>query len=168
MTRRYAQGTTVSTERSREAITRLLRSHDVQGVQWGENFKEGFVELQFLWDTSDGQFLTKVRLKVPTEEEIESECFHKRTGDFLPAKYEKAIRDVGKREFRVLLTWLKMFFEVIDSQCVLGPTGDPIRPEEIFLPFLVGKDGKTVLDVVSDRIPSLVAGSAKNLLPARS
>lgn len=166
--RRYAEGTTVSREKSQEAISRLLRSHDVQGVQWGENFHEGFVQLQFLWERDEQQYLTKVKLKVPTEEEIEAKACHATTGAFLPTKYEKLIKDTGKREFRVLHMFLKMFFEVIDSETILGPNGEPIRPEEIFLPFLVGNDGKTVLEVTADRLPKLLSGSAKNLLPGRT
>ena len=160
----YAEGTTVPVEKSREAINKVLRSHGVEGVQWGENFKAGFVQLQFLWTRDEEQYLSTIKLKVPTEEEVKDDCYHKRTGAWLSTKYEKAIKAVGRREFRVLHMFLKMFFEVVDAETIMGPSGEPIRPEEILLPFLMGRDGRTVLEVAVENMPELLAHSAASLL----
>jgi hypothetical protein len=38
----------------------------------------------------------------------------------------------------------------------------------VFLPYLVGRDGKTVGEAVADRLPVLLSGGAGNLLPGKA
>lgn len=57
----------------------------------------------------------------------------------------------------MLLNWLKAALNAVDAGLV--------EVEAIFLPWLVGTDGRTLREVAIPRLPALLKGSAVGLLP---
>ena len=158
MTRRkYAQDTKVSIARSRGQLDKLLRDWGVDGIQWTDNFKADMVQLQFVWSHEGNDYLARIKISLPTAEDLEDKAIDGRSGRVSEAKLKKLMAERGKSEHRLLLMFLKGALEAIDAGV--------IDAEQLFLPYLVGADGRTVSEVVEDRLPILLGQSAENLLP---
>lgn len=159
--RKFAEETKVSPEKSRSAINHILKQWGVRGIQWSEMFgDENKVVLQFLWspDGLDQHYMARMELTLPSDEELMEEARHKRTGEVLESKLERLKDQAGWREHRVLHIFLKGAFEAIDNGI--------ISADKLFLPWLVGRDGRTVAEVVGPRLPALMNDTAAALLPA--
>lgn len=155
--RKYAERTQVAISRTREEIARLLTQWGCSGLQWTDDFKLGRAMLQFTWEHEGASYLARFVIMVPSEEELRTQAKHATTGKFLPARFAQLQRDSGRREHRVLFNWIKAALNAVSEGI--------IEAERIFLPFLVGKDGRTVADVALPNMKKLLGHSAQALLP---
>jgi len=160
MSRRFAEGTSVSVGKSRGDIDTLLRRWGVDGIQWTDQFGEGQMTLQFIWKRDDQGYLARFVVVLPTEDELQEEAKHATSGRVLATKLEKLREASGRREMRALLLYLKGCFEAIEDGIV--------DAERVLLPFLVGKDGKTFAEHALPQLPKLLSGTAQALLPGPS
>lgn len=156
--RRFAENTSVMVSKSRGHIDQLLREWGADGLAWHDDFNNGIVTLRFLWSREETKYAARISLHVPTREEITKLSTDGRTGTFSQTKFRRFTADVGKREHRLLLLWLKAMFNAIDQGLVSAET--------IFLPFFEDKHGRTVAEVALPRLGALNTGSALRLLPA--
>jgi hypothetical protein len=113
--------------------------------------------LQFTWDHDGAAYLARFVITVPSDAELRAQSLHARTDKFLPARFAQLQRDAGRREHRVLFNWIKAALNAVEEGIV--------DAERIFLPFLVGKDGRTVADVALPNMRKLLGNSAQALLP---
>lgn len=157
--RRYAQDTSVSVGKSRGEIDDLLRDWSCDGIRWTDDYRAGRVRLEFLWSREDAQYLARFDLRLPGEEELRRKSIDLRTRKVSEIKLRKAREAAGRHEHRVLLLWLKAALNAVEAGLV--------DPAAIFLPFLVGADGRTFADVALPKLPSLINGSAGLLLEDR-
>lgn len=150
MARLYAEDTRVPLSQTRGEIDRLLRGWNCDGIQWTDEHVRGRVTLRFLWTRQSVTYVARFAIAIPTDAEIQK-------SGLSPSKVEKALRDRGKREHRLLLLWLKAAFNAIE--------GGIIPAELLFLPWLEGRDGQTVGEKALPRLQQLlVAHSADALL----
>lgn len=159
--KRYAEKTTVSISKSREEIDRLLRNWGCDGIAWSDNFRAGMAELRFVWPRDGVDYVARFSISMPNDAELRAsdEVLDGRTGQISEKKLEKLRDSVGKQEHRVLALWLKASLNAVHAGIV--------QAEVLFLPFLEGKDGRTVAEVAVPQMAELLKGSAKRLLPSR-
>jgi hypothetical protein len=158
--KKFAENTEVAPEKSRMAINHILQTWGVQGIQWTDMFDLNQVILQFVW-SPEGQnqsYMAKLKLKLPTDEQLAEEAKHARSRKVLEGKLERLKDRRGWREHRLLHIFLKGSFEAIENGVITA--------EQLFLPWLVGSDGRTVSEVVGPRLGTLVTNSAEALMPA--
>lgn len=158
MTRRYAEDTSVPISRSRAEVDRLLREWGAEAVQWSDEYAHDCVNLRFVWPKGEARYIARFRLRLPTRVDLEPQARDGRTGRTSEGKLRRLLEDRGKREHRALLLWLKGALNAVDLGLV--------EAEAIFLPFMGGKDGRTVGEVFVPRMGVLMEGSADRLLPA--
>jgi hypothetical protein len=158
MTRKFAENTDVSTEESRGQISQLLKDWGVSGIQWTEDYENHRVILQFIWKHDDLPYTAKFSVNLPLDADLVELAKHKRSGRVIEDKLEYLKATRGWREHRVLYIFLKGSFEAIENGIITA--------EQLFLPWLVGRDGRTVGEVIGPRLPALMGNSAMSLLPA--
>lgn len=150
--RRYAEDTSVPIARSRGQIDDLLRDWGASGFQWTDDFEAASVTLRFKWPGPGGfTYMARFDLALPTIGSIQVA-----EGPLSPSKLEARVLGGARAAYRALLLWLKAAFVAVDAGIV--------RPEELFLPFLEGRDGKTVGETALPHIERLLTGSATKLL----
>lgn len=159
--RRYAESTTVPIGQSRGEIDTLLREWGCTAIQWTDEIEAGWVRLGFRWRPNGEaiEYHARFVLSIASRDALKSEARHASTGAFLPRKWEKLCAGIGRREHRALLLWLKATFVAIEQEIV--------DAESVFLPWLVGSDGRTVAEAALPRLRVMLeAGGAANLLEA--
>lgn len=157
---RYADKTTVSVAKSRGEIDRLLRDWNCEGIRWTDHYTRGAVVLEFLWKHAEQEYLARFEVSLPDDDELRAQSLYggKAHGKFLPEKFKRLQDARGRQEHRLLLLWLKAALNAVDAGIVPA--------EVLFLPFLVGRDGRTVAQAALPRLPQLLAaGSDALLLP---
>jgi len=161
--KRFAQNTSVSVGKSRGEIDSLLRQWGCKGVQWTDEFEAGLVTLRFRWEHEGCAYMARFSVNLPTDEELSKSAVDGRTTrttwsdpKVSDRKLEKLRETRGQQEHRLLLLWLKAAFNAVDAHIVTA--------EEIFLPFLEGKDGRTVAEVAIPKMADLLSGNANRLL----
>jgi len=155
--RRYAQDTTVSAGKSRGEIDDLLRRWGCRQIAWAEDYEQGRVMLQFVWRREDQDYLARFSLSLPTEDELRELAIDGRSGRPSEVKFRKLEEARGRAEHRQLALLLKAAFNAVEAGI--------IEPEQLFLSFLVGRDGRTVGEVALPRLSKLLSsGSAQVLL----
>ena len=161
MGKKYAEGTSVLIESSRSEINRLLLKWECSKIAWSDEYDVGLASLRFLWKKDGQAFAALLQIKIPSDDEIRGwdECFWNNDPSskrFMQSKFER-LRDVrGQQEHRVLLIWLKACFNAVEIGIV--------KPEEIFLSFLQGTDGKTIGQLLLPHISRLLEGPTTRLL----
>lgn len=156
--KRYASNTNVAIAKSRAEIDRLLRDWGADAIQWSDDFKHDKVMLRFLWTWERQQYVARFTIGLPTAQDLSANAVDGRSGEVSDRKLNTLMRERGKSEHRILALWLKGVFNAVDAGIVTAET--------IFLPFFEGHDGKTMAEVALPRLPDLLSGSAKRLLPA--
>lgn len=158
--RRFAEDTSVSVGRSRGEIDDLLRKWGCAAISWSDNFEQGWAQLSFAWKRDADLYLAKFRIKIADEKALREKAQklarqprRQRTAEQF---YEQIREGIGKQEHRVLCLWIKAALNAVDAGIVPA--------EAIFLPWLVGRDGRTVGEVALPRLPSLLQGAADSLL----
>jgi hypothetical protein len=157
----YASNTKVSVEKSRQEINTLLKQWGASGFRWTDDMENDQVTLEFVWrpDEDAPVFQARFTLALPSSEELAKEARHKRTGQFLEDKYYRLLDGHGRQEHRALALFLKAVF--------VGVEEGIISPEQVFLPFLVDKHGRTVSDYALGNLELLHTEGVAGLLPAR-
>lgn len=161
--RRYAQDTSVPVARSRGEIDSLLQQWGCKGVQWTSEWDAGAITLRFMWEHEGNKYMARFNVKLPTDDDLMKDAVDGRdpSGKTISAgKLEKLRQSRGQSEHRLLLLWLKAAFNAVDAGLLVA--------EELFLPFLEGKDGRTVAEVAIPRMADLLSGNAGRLLTAGS
>lgn len=144
------ENTTVAVSRSREQIDEILRNWGVTGIQWEDDYKNGFATLRFRWvrDAEDeAELVARFRVDLDSEDDLRELAVDKRSNKFSDKKYDRIKAERGKREHRVMLNLLKNMFEAID---------EGIMPAEaLLLPWIEDSEGKTVYDKIAPRLHQL-------------
>jgi hypothetical protein len=157
MPRRFAQDTIVAIQKSRGEIQNILTQWGAEGIRWTDDLKGDQVILEFTWGTGGFEFMARFHIELPQEEDLHADAIDGRTKKLNKNKLKKLMAQRGKREHRVLLLFLKGAFEAIEEGIM--------TPEQLFLPHLVGKDGRTVTEAISRQLPVLLTNGATALLP---
>jgi hypothetical protein len=156
--RRYAQDTSVAVSKSRSEIDTLLRQWGANALQWSDDFTNGKVTLRFVWRYEEADYLARFVLELPSEEQIKAQSIDRRSRRYSQNKFNQLVSGRGRSEHRILLLWLKAALNAVDSGIVSAET--------LFLPWLEGKDGRTVAEVAVPHLERLMSGSAMKLLGA--
>lgn len=129
--------TTVDAYKTVVEIERVLVKHGARSIM--KNYDgETITGLSFLIDTGVRQI--PVRLPVKINECLEILSKEKRNG----TKNVKATRDQAERvAWRILKDWVEAQMALLDVQMV--------KFEEIFLPYIETKDGKTVYEKLEEK-----------------
>lgn len=141
MSRRYAEGTTVSVESSRGEITGILAKHGVERMGWSAA-PEGD---QLLFELHGGTY--RLNMVKPTLVEI---------GKLYPNAYDRQAKLAGewRRRWRANVLLLKAKLEFVAS-------GDTTLDREL-LPYRVLKGGQTIEEVlIAGGLPMLTAGPGR-------
>ena len=155
--RRYADETTVPISRSRDEIQKLLRHWGADGIRWTDDYQHDRVLLEFVWHHESCGYVARFSLLLPTAAMLRTSSMDGRSHKFSQTKFDKLMAARGKREHRTLLLFLKGAFEAIEEGLVTA--------EQLFLPFLVGADDRTVSEVLLPRLKTLLSASAAAMLP---
>ena len=154
--RKSYDSTSVTIGRTREQIDVLLRKWGVNGVQWEDSFDEGNVTLRFRWDNDGIAFVARYKLDLEPDEKIREQAVDLRNGKFSKNKYERILKERGKREHRLLLGFLKNVFEAVGEGI--------ISAEAVFLPWLEDAEGKTLYERIKPAMKQLGTSSLQKAL----
>ena len=157
-TRRFAEDTEVPISRSRQEIEQLLQQWGCDGVRWTDHYRTGVVVLEFLWTHQEVEYLARISVTLPSDEELRAAAVTEARRSFSKSRYEKLQRSRGQQEHRLLLLWIKAALNAVD--------GGLVEAAAIFLPFLVGPDDRTVYEHARLRMPKLLEFGAPALLAA--
>jgi hypothetical protein len=141
------RGTTVSVDRSKEQISKLLRDYGADGVQWAEHFQSGTLQLQFAVAREGGG---AIRFRITPA------AFKEKHVSWDPIKGRNVTVEAPDwpRSMRLLLAWLKTKLESI----AFGLTAI----EEEFLAQTVVRDGTGQETTVGELIvPAIEAGGGQ-------
>lgn len=152
MPKKYAAGTTISVEKSKGDISKLLREWGCERIAWEEDFKEGHIALLFVWRRDGQAYAARLEIKILTEEQARKDPANmdRRTEEPSEARVRDAVARAGRSEMRLLLLWLKAAFAAVDAGI--------ISADIVFLPFFVVRSGQTVSDVVRPNLHNLISG----------
>ncbi len=152
MPKKYAATTTVTIEKSKGDISKLLRDWGCERIAWEEDYKHGYIALLFVWSKEEQSYAARLQITIPTETQLRGDPQNAdgRTGKPNENKTRLAVERAGRSEMRLLLLWLKAAFAAVDAGI--------IEADVVFLPFLVVRDGQTVSDVVRRNLPALISG----------
>lgn len=156
MSRRYAEGTSVSVGKSRGEIDDLLRRWGCAAISWSDNFENGRATLRFAWKREPEVYLARFDIQVPTDADLRKRALDQRSRTFSESKYQKLRESMGREEHRLLALWIKAALNAVQAGI--------IPAEAIFLPFLQGRDGRTFAEAALPRLPLLLKGGADALL----
>lgn len=146
--RRYAEDTAVSVEKSRFEIKELLVQWGCSGIGWMDDFNTGLARLQFRWSRDEVVYVAQFDIRLPDDEALKKKARHATSLRFLPAKFETLRGARGRSEHRVMFLWIKAALNAVEAGI--------IDPATIFLPFLVGRDGRTFAEAALPRLPELL------------
>lgn len=145
--RKAYETTSVTIAKTREQIDTLLRKWGVSGVQWEDNFEVGDVTLRFRWKSEDVEYVARYKLELESEEKIREQAIDLRNGKFSENKYDRILRERGKREHRLLMAFLKNVFEAVGEGI--------ISAEAVFLPWIEDAEGKTLYERIKPAMAQL-------------
>lgn len=128
---RYAQGTTVTVERSRGEITGILASHGVERMAWAT--EPAGDQLRF--ELAGHQYL--FRIPRPTWAELSGRYVNTRT----PDQQRTAIDAEWRRRWRANVLLLKAKLEFAD-----GETSTVMRE---LMPYALLRDGRTLEEAIT-------------------
>ncbi len=163
--KRFAEDTSVPIAKSRAELEKLLRDWQCDAIRWSDHWHEGRSRLEFTWTKahetgSPAIYLARFDVELEKDAALRERAIDGRTGRPSDRKLAQ-LRDArGRREHRVLVLWIKAALNAVEAGLV--------KPEAIFLPWLVGKDGRTFGEVAVPRLSMLLDGSATKLLPVAS
>jgi hypothetical protein len=134
--RRYAEGTTVSVEKSKQEIERALTRYGADGFMAGWDAREAKATIMF-------RFRDKhVRIQLPLPKEADYKWPYGST----PKKKETFLEAATRQRWRALLLVVKAKLESVESKVATF--------EQEFLPYIVMPDGRTVGEIALPQIAS--------------
>lgn len=148
--RAFAEDTTVSIEKSRVELLELLREWKCDGVQWTDHWSEGRSMLQFMWSFEKRKYLARFIVLLPDEKTLRERSKHAQRGTIIESKLKRNRELAGRHEHRTLLYFIRSAFAAVKAKLV--------TPEQVFLPFLVGSDGRTVAESALPQLHRLLEG----------
>lgn len=160
--RAFANESSVPVDRTRAEINRLLTEWKCSSIGWTDHLAEQTVAVEFVWLREEkdekgfvtGNFCYRVRFSIGIPKRRD-----KRRGEWgqppLLTENEKA--QAWRSAHRLLLLKLKADLNAAAAGLA--------KAEEIFLPWMVGPDGKTVSDVLMPRLRETYSVPA---LPAKA
>jgi len=147
--RRYATDTAVPISRTRGDVLALLTEWGCSSIGWFDDFENGLAQLYFRWPRDGVTYSARFSISLPTDADLRQRARHATTRTFLPAKFKQLQAGRGRSEHRVLLLWLKAALNAVEAGI--------IDPALVFMPFLVGNNGKTVGEVLLPRLKDIHA-----------
>jgi hypothetical protein len=154
--RRFAEDTAVPIERSRQEITALLREWDCTSITWGDNFELGAAALGFTWRYEGQPYAVRFRLTMPTREQLEKEAlelwpnqWHQGQKRSRAAYVERVLKNAPRAYHRLLLVKLKADLNAARAGLA--------KAEEIFLPWIIDQNGRTIGEIMLPQISSFAA-----------
>ncbi len=156
MPKAYAENTSVSVAKSQGEINSLLQNWGCDGIRWTNMIRDGRSVLEFTWLYEENQYLARISLELPDDATLRERSSNARSGRFMQSKYEKALASTGRQEHRILLLWLKATFNAIQLGIVSAET--------VFLPFFVGKDGRTVAETALPQLSRMLISGTDSIL----
>lgn len=143
---------TVPIDRTKTAITKLLRDYGAEGVVWADNLETGSVSLQFAITREDG---------LATGFRISPAAFKERHSTYDPMRGRNVVTELPNwpRAMRLLYAWLKTKLESI----AFGLT----EVEEEFMAQMLVRDATGQEDTVGHLVlPVIEAGGGRLALEA--
>ena len=155
----YAADTSVPVDRTRAEIRDLLSSWGCSGMGWTDHFREGDVELGFVWDPAvvarQGVSATRCRRHyLNTCAECGWKDGFKDLGDHVLFRVRMRLKvgtDPQKQRSAHRLLLLKIKADLNAAQAGLA------KAEEVFLPWIVDAAGTTVSEHVLPRLKQAYA-----------
>ncbi len=132
-TRRYAERSTVKLQKSQGEILELLETWGCKKVGIFHHHDENRIEVQFVWAGDRGDYSARFSVSL------------KCSGDQLH-RSENIQREYVQGRFRTLYYWIRAALNAVDAGVIL--------PEQVFMPWLVTTDGRTL----SERVFELEEG----------
>lgn len=133
----FAIDTRVPVDKTRQEIIELLREWGCRSTAWAEDYDKHQVILQFSWASKSGAiYRMRFTITIPTSD---------RGRIFKPEQQAQASRSAH----RLLLLKLKADLNAIN--CGLA------KAEEIFMPWMVDVDGKTIAEFLLPQLESKYA-----------
>lgn len=149
MPRAYAEDTTVPVQKTQQEIAELLRAWRCDGIRWTEMYAAGRSTLEFLWTFEGRAYLARFTVTNPSDDLLKKRAKTAR-GLVSEAKLKRLRALAGRHEHRTLLYFIRSAFAAVQARLVTA--------EQVFLPFLVGADGRTVAEAALPRIHELLEG----------
>lgn len=144
--RAFASDTEVPVDRSRAEINKLLTDWKCASIGWIEHLEEGVVSVEFTWNRDGAIYRVRFTLRIPATITLSKSYWDHATNKF---RFDRPLNDDQKKQawrsaHRLLL--LKLKADLNAAQQGLA------KAEEIFLPWMVDRDGRTVSDVILPRL----------------
>lgn len=172
--RRFAEDTKVPIAKTRGQIVELLMAWKCSGISWADDFDAGRAVLGFAWKrkeqvpdklhgvTHEAIYRVRFTVQIPTQKDIEAASIKAYPDGVRAARLSRQafvrreLENAGRREHRLLL--LKIKADLNAAAAGLA------KAEEIFFPWMVGADGRTVAEALLPRMHMLLTNPAANLL----
>lgn len=144
----FASDTSVPVDRTRAEINKLLTAWQCAAIGWTDHLADRKVSVEFTWHRDGSIYRVRFTIGVPVR--IESgPRDRKRRWDAVAKRYyrdlsEPDLAQAWRSAHRLLL--LKLKADLNAAQAGLA------KAEEIFLPWMVGRDGATVAEVLLPRL----------------
>lgn len=148
--RSFAEDTSVPIAKTRSELEALLRTWSCDGVQWTDFWSEGRSQLQFTWTFEQRKYLARFIVLMPDEKALRARSLNQHTRQVSEAKLKKNRAVAGCHEHRTLFYFVRSAFAAVKAKLV--------TPEQVFLPFLVGADGRTVAEAALPQLHKLLMG----------
>lgn len=146
--------TTVSTQKSRADIDKLLTKWGVDGVQWTTLKGERSV-VRFQIEHNGAPLMIRLAVDPPAMAPEEQPEWADEDWEPNPKKAAKEAR----RLHRMLFWYIKSLLEAVDAGI--------LAVDQAFLSHIEGSKGKTVYEVVGEQLQAMVEGGSNRLaLPA--
>lgn len=130
----FAQYTSVAVDKTKMEISALLREWECEEITWAEKRSPPAFALEFTWANEGALYRIRFTVALPTKD----------LRDPPRELPEEKRRQAERSTYRLLL--LKLKADMNAARCGLA------KAEEIFLPWMVSGDGKTLADEMLPRL----------------
>ena len=144
--------------KSRELIDKILIKWGVSGIQWEDNFDNGSSVLRFRWRPKHGdkELVARFNVSIESESDLMELSVDHRSGKFSEKKYNRMKNLQGRKEHKILLSFLHNAFEAINM--------DIIKAEALLMPWLEDATGKTIYEKIEPVLGKLAGSSLSKAL----
>lgn len=131
------ESTSVSVEKSRGQIAKVLTQWGAERIQWEDDITTGSAVLRFLWPSGPARLTARIRLSLPSPPAT------KKTR----AQRDKWLEQERRRLHRVAFYWLKVQHEAIEAGL--------FQAHETMIPWLEDASGRTVAETLGANIRAI-------------